>query len=201
MEKVKATYNSRFSQLRNLLKPVVDFPLENLILVENMSLRRRHDRYATFINPAGKEIYSKIIMKIIFSLFLIFVFNTIHSQVVEDDWKKFELKSKWKVNYIQNDSIKENRPHLGELVFLNTNAKEPKFKVVFTVYKSEAELNSRYFETRKVLKSILLEKSPNVVEKFEFKNNFYLLSLSEELLFRDKFYNSLVKEIEKYIYK
>lgn len=140
-------------------------------------------------------------MKIIFSLFLIFVFNTIHSQVVEDDWKKFELKSKWKVNYIQNDSIKENRPHLGELVFLNTNAKEPKFKVVFTVYKSEAELNSRYFETRKVLISILLGKSPNVVEKFEFKNNFYLLSLSEELLFIDKFYNSLVMEIEKYIKK
>jgi hypothetical protein len=139
-------------------------------------------------------------MKIIFSLFLFFVFNTIHSQVVEDDWKKFELKSKWKVNYIQNDSIKENRPHLGELVFLNTIAKEPKFKVVFTVYKSEAELNSRYFETRKVLKSILF-KSPNVVEKFEFKNNFYLLSLSEELLFRNEFYNSLVMEIEKYIKK
>ena len=31
--------NSRFSQLRILLKPVVDFPLENLILVENMRSR------------------------------------------------------------------------------------------------------------------------------------------------------------------
>jgi hypothetical protein len=139
-------------------------------------------------------------MKIIVSIFLLFNFNIIYSQIIESDWKKFELKSKWKVNYIQNDSIKENRPHLGELVFLNTIAKEPKFKVVFTVYKSEAELNSRYFETRKVLKSILF-KSPNVVEKFEFKNNFYLLSLSEELIFINKFYNSLVKEIEKYIYK
>ena len=140
-------------------------------------------------------------MKIISSIFLLFIFTTIHSQTVESDWKKFELNTKWKVNYIQNDSIKENRPHLGELVFLNTNAKEPEFKVVFTVYKSEADLNSRFFETRKALKSILLEKSPNVMEKFEFKNNFYLLSLREELLFRDKFYNSLVIEIEKYIKK
>jgi hypothetical protein len=39
MEKVKATYNSRFSQLRNLLKPVVDFPLENLILAESTQFR------------------------------------------------------------------------------------------------------------------------------------------------------------------
>jgi len=33
------SYNSRFSQLRILLNPVADFPLENLILVENMRSR------------------------------------------------------------------------------------------------------------------------------------------------------------------
>ena len=33
------TANSRFAQLRILFKPVVDFPLENLILVENMRTR------------------------------------------------------------------------------------------------------------------------------------------------------------------
>jgi hypothetical protein len=138
-------------------------------------------------------------MKIIVSIFLLFIFNTIHSQIVESDWKKFELNSKWKVNYIQNDSIKENRPYIGELVFLNNNPNEPQFRVEFRVYKSEAELSSVAFENRKFLKSILLEKSPNVMEKFEFKKNIYLLSLSQELLFRDKYYNSLVTEIEKYI--
>jgi hypothetical protein len=121
---------------------------------------------------------------------------------VEEDWKKFELNSKWKVNFVENDSIKKNRPNLGELIFLNTNPKEPKFEVVFTVYKSEAGLKSRYFiESGGVLKSILLNKSPNALEKFEFKNNFYVLSLRIELLCRDKFYNSLVTEIEKYIKK
>jgi hypothetical protein len=140
-------------------------------------------------------------MKIIVSIFLLFIFNTIHSQSVESDWKKFELNSNWKVNYIQNDSIKESRPYIGELVFLNNNQNEPRFRVEFRVYKSEAELCSVAFENRKFLKSILLEKSPNVMEKFEFKKNIYLLSLSQELLFRDKYYNSLVTEIEKYIKK
>ncbi len=38
--KLKArTANSRFSQLRILLKPVVDFPLENLILAESTQFR------------------------------------------------------------------------------------------------------------------------------------------------------------------
>jgi hypothetical protein len=32
-------HNSRFSQLRILLKPVVDFPLENLILAESTQFR------------------------------------------------------------------------------------------------------------------------------------------------------------------
>jgi hypothetical protein len=35
----KPKWNSGFSQLRILLKPVADFPLENLILVENMPSR------------------------------------------------------------------------------------------------------------------------------------------------------------------
>jgi hypothetical protein len=33
------TANSRFSQLRILLKPVADFPLENLILAESTQFR------------------------------------------------------------------------------------------------------------------------------------------------------------------
>jgi hypothetical protein len=40
MKRNKATTaNSRFSQLRILLKPVVDFPLENLILAESTLFR------------------------------------------------------------------------------------------------------------------------------------------------------------------
>jgi hypothetical protein len=35
----KTAGNSRFSQLRILLKPVVDFPLENLILAESTQFR------------------------------------------------------------------------------------------------------------------------------------------------------------------
>jgi hypothetical protein len=35
----KPATNSRFSQLRILLKPVVDFPLENLILAESTQFR------------------------------------------------------------------------------------------------------------------------------------------------------------------
>jgi hypothetical protein len=133
-------------------------------------------------------------------LFTLFVTNTIYSQILED-WKHFELNSKWKVDYIKNDSIQENRPYIGELVFLNTNPEEPKFRVVFWVYKSEKEISPVLLENRKFLKSIFLEKSPNVMEKFEFKNHIYLLSLREELAFRDKFYKSLVNEIEKYIKK
>jgi len=35
----KTTGNSRFSQLRILFKPVIDFPLENLILAESTQSR------------------------------------------------------------------------------------------------------------------------------------------------------------------
>jgi hypothetical protein len=35
----RTAHNSRFSQLRILLKPVVDFPLENLILAESTQFR------------------------------------------------------------------------------------------------------------------------------------------------------------------
>jgi hypothetical protein len=37
--KNRAAHNSRFSQLRILLKPVVDFPPENLILAESTQFR------------------------------------------------------------------------------------------------------------------------------------------------------------------
>ena len=37
--KKSRTHNSRFSQLRILFKPVVNFPLENLILAESTQLR------------------------------------------------------------------------------------------------------------------------------------------------------------------
>jgi hypothetical protein len=36
---LKPATNSRFSQLRILLKPVIDFPLENLILAESTQFR------------------------------------------------------------------------------------------------------------------------------------------------------------------
>ena len=39
MPKIATASNSRFAQLRILFKPVVYFPLENLILVENMRTR------------------------------------------------------------------------------------------------------------------------------------------------------------------
>jgi hypothetical protein len=39
MKLKRRSYNSRFAQLRILFKPVIDFPLENLILVENMRTR------------------------------------------------------------------------------------------------------------------------------------------------------------------
>ena len=39
MESKETAPNSRFSQLRILLKPVVDFPPENLILAESMQFR------------------------------------------------------------------------------------------------------------------------------------------------------------------
>lgn len=65
----------------------------------------------------------------------------------------------------------------------------------------EAEFSLASLENRKFLKTILFQKSPDVMDQFEFKKNIYLLSLSQQLLFRGEFYNSLVKEIQKYIKK
>lgn len=94
-------------------------------------------------------------MKIILFIFLFFFFTNIFSQSIEDDWKKFELNSKWKINYIQNDNTNESHPYIGELVFTNNNPIEPKFKVVFSVYEMEAEFSLASLENRKFLKTIL----------------------------------------------
>jgi hypothetical protein len=138
-------------------------------------------------------------MKIIASLLILFIFNASHSQVVERDWRKFDLN--WNVSYVQNDCIEGNSRYFGQLVFQNHNPDEPGIKVVFEVYQSEADLSGVLFETRTFLKSVFFTKYPTVMDRFEFKKNIYLLKLSQDIFFRDQYYACLAEEIEKYIKK
>ncbi|WP_438965784.1 hypothetical protein [Flavobacterium sp.] len=131
-------------------------------------------------------------MKITLLLFTLLFSYTIHSQILEN-WKNFELDSEWSINYIENDTINETSNNIGELILKN---KYYSLTVKFNVFKCKPESKT---ESNKILKSIIFEENPDVIDEFYFKNNFYKLILTDHLLFQYKKYNTLVTEIQNYI--
>ena len=126
--------------------------------------------------------------------FILFSICSIHSQI-EKNWKNFELNSEWKIHYIENDTIDETSNAFGKLIFKSKNYP---LTVKFNVFISKPELKT---EKNSILKSIIFKENPEVMDEFHFKNNYYKLILSNNLLSRYKIYNSLIIEIENYINK
>lgn len=130
-------------------------------------------------------------MKIALLVSLFFSY-TIHSQIAEE-WENFELNSEWSINYIENDTIIETSNTIGKLIF---TSKIYPITVKFDVLNFKPQVK---YESKNILKSIYFKENPNVMDEFYFKNKYYKLILSSNLMFKYKIYNTLVSEIENYI--
>jgi hypothetical protein len=141
------------------------------------------------------------------TVLICFIYNITYSQDILADWKKFQDNSKWKVYFKKNDSINENRPYIGELIF------EPKvsyrkdfisclsLSYEFFVFQPDMQFNSDRLNVREKIIEIFFSNDKNVFDKFEFNKHKYLLSSFQSASSFKNEYISFVKEIEIYIKK